>query len=234
MTDMLSIIKFLPVIRKSGPGSTGREGGDNLQTAAGRWQTPTAGDAKGKTYTYDNNDNDFDSYKLYRSYIQGVDTSQERVLIADITNQTLTDFTDTGLEPDSTYYYAVYVFDEIGLSVISNEVVGTTMENDPPTPVELAEPWAPDSSSLELSWSVNSDDDFLAYELFCWDQDPPNPPDLGTKRVIARLTDRTETFFTHENLVESFVYWYEVSVVDSFGATTPSNTVSGSPRPATP
>jgi len=181
-----------------------------------------------------NNDNDFDSYKLYRSYIPGVDTSSERVLIADITNQTLTDFTDTGLEPDSTYYYAAYVFDEIGLSVISNEVVGTTMENAPPTPVELAEPWAPDSSSLELSWSVNADDDFLAYELICWDQDPPAPPDVGTKRVITRLTDRTETFFTHENLVESFVYWYEVSVVDSFGATSPSNTVSGSPRPSAP
>jgi fibronectin type 3 domain-containing protein len=181
-----------------------------------------------------NNDSDFDSYRLYRSYIPGVDTSSERELIADITNQTLTDFTDTGLEPDSTYYYAVYVFDDIGLSAISNEVVGTTMENELPTPVELAEPWAPDSASLELSWSVNTDDDFLAYELFCWDQDPPNPPDLGTKRVIARLTDRTETFFTHESLVDSFVYWYEVAVVDSFGGTAVSNTVSGSPRPAAP
>ncbi len=177
-----------------------------------------------------NNDADFDSYKVYRSYIPGVDVSTDRELIAEITNQPATDFSDTGLWPDSTYYYAVYVIDQIGLATISNEESGTTVASEPPEPVTLFEPWAPDSTSLDLSWSVGQADNFAAYELIGWEQDPPNPPNSAGKRVITRITDRTETFYTHENLVNTLVYWYQVAVVDSFGESALSDSVWGQPR----
>jgi fibronectin type 3 domain-containing protein len=178
-----------------------------------------------------NNDSDFDRYKLYRSYVPGVGTSTRRRLLAEIVDAGQTDFTDSGLEPDSTYYYAVYALDAIGLSAISNEVAGTTLANEPPDPVQLYAPWAPDSVSLVLSWSRSEEDDFREYEVIGWEQDPPNPPNTSAKRVLARVATASETFYTHSSLVDSLVYWYEVAVVDSFGARALSNSVSGSPRP---
>ncbi|MFH1502382.1 MAG: hypothetical protein ABIG03_04980 [Candidatus Eisenbacteria bacterium] len=179
-----------------------------------------------------NTDPDFGSYKLYRSYVPGVGSSTARVLISEGLAASQTDFTDTDLEPDSTYYYAVYVVDDIGLTAISNEVPGTTLANTPPAPVTMYAPWAPDSTSLIVSWSQSDEGDFRQYELVGWEQDPPNPPDTAGKRVIARFDQPEDTFYTHSSLIESLVYWYEVTVVDSFGATATSGSVSGSPRPA--
>ena len=114
---------------------------------------------------------------------------------------------------------------------MSNEVAGTTLANEPPDAVVLYEPWAPDTTSIMLSWTQSDAEDFAAYELFSWEEVPPDPPAVGDKRLIARITTVDETFYTHESLIDSIIYWYEVAVVDSFGASVSSNTVSGSPRP---
>jgi fibronectin type 3 domain-containing protein len=177
------------------------------------------------------NTTDFASYKLYRSYVPGVGTSLSRVLLSQISDPGETEYTDGGLRPDSTYYYAVYVVDGIGLATLSNEVAGTTMPNDPPSPVELYEPWPTDTTSLAISWSQSEERDFRCYELFGWEQDPPHPPNTSSKRLIARLTTPGETFYTHTGLIDSLVYWYEVAVVDSFGARALSGSVSGALRP---
>ncbi len=178
-----------------------------------------------------NNDSDFSAYKLYRSYVPGVAGSTDRELIGDFSNQSSTDYTDTGLDPGTTYYYAVYVVDRAGLTSISNEVSATTVANVPPSAVVLYSPWSPNPTTLELSWSVSNAPDFVYYELIGWEQDPPAPPATSQKRVITRIEVRNETFYTHESLSSSMVYWYEVAVVDSFGAETRSNVVSASPGP---
>ncbi len=178
-----------------------------------------------------NNDSDFASYKVYRSYVPGVETSGEIELLAEITSAPQTDYTDTGLEPDSTYYYAVYVLDDIGHSVVSNEVAGTTMANEPPAPVELYQPWAADTTTIEVSWSQSDEDDFMQYELIGWEQIPPNPPDSAGKRLLVRIDVPTDTFYTHESLVGGTLYWYQVAVVDSFGASALSDSMAGTPRP---
>ena len=181
-----------------------------------------------------NNDPDFSEYKLYRSYVPGVETSTQRKLLFTSTGPSNTDFTDAGLEPDSTYYYAVYVVDGFGLSTISNEVAGTTLANEPPTPVELFAPWPADTASIELSWTQSEDDDFMAYEVMGWEEIPPDPPDPGTKRLIARITLRDDTFYTHEGLLSDVTYWYQIAVVDSYGARSYSDSASASPRPPAP
>lgn len=181
-----------------------------------------------------NTDSDFDAYQLYRSYVPGVETSSQRELVTEIQSQSQTNYTDSGLDPDSTYYYAVYVTDDIGLSEISNEVMATTLANTPPDPVQLYAPWAPDSTSLIISWSESDAEDFRQYELLGWDQDPPNPPNSGGKRVLARFESRGETFYTHASLLDSMVYWYQVAVMDSFGAVALSDSASGSPRSVGP
>ena len=178
-----------------------------------------------------NADSDFADYRLFRSDVPGVATSEQREQIAELGGQSQTTFNDSDLEPATTYYYAVYVVDDIGLEALSNEVSGTTLANDPPTAVELYTPWAPDTTSLMLSWSQSDDDDFDEYELIGWEEDPPNPPDTDAKRVIARFGTRGETFYTHTSLIDTLVYWYEIAVIDSFGARALSNAVSGSTRP---
>ncbi|MCD4690367.1 fibronectin type III domain-containing protein, partial [bacterium] len=177
------------------------------------------------------NDYDFERYRLFRSDTPGVDTSPDRELVADISSQSETTYSDGNLEPETTYYYAVYVVDEIGLIAMSNEVIGATLANDLPDAVELYEPWAADSTSIMLSWAQSEAEDFASYELIAWEQDPPNPPMEDEKRLIARITSIGETFYTHESLIDTLVYWYEVSVVDSLRASSVSNTVSGTPRP---
>ncbi len=177
-------------------------------------------------------DADFDAYELYRSYVPGVDTSSDRELIANIQSVSQTNYTDSALDPDSTYYYAVYVVDDVGLREISNEVSGTTLANTPPEPVELYAPWAPDSTSLMISWSESDAEDFRQYELVGWEQDPPNPPDSAGKHVLARFSSPGETFYTHSSLLDTLVYWYQVAVKDSFGAVALSDSVSGTPRTA--
>jgi len=174
---------------------------------------------------------DFDRYRVYRAETPGVDTAADRELIADISNQSETTYGDYGLEAATTYFYVVYVVDDIGLTAISNEVSTSTLANEPPDAVELYEPWSPDTTSIMLSWTQSDADDFAAYELFSWEQDPPNEPAIENKRLVARITGVDETFFTHESLLDTLVYWYEVAVVDSFGASTTSNAVSGTTRP---
>ncbi len=177
------------------------------------------------------NDYGFDRYRLYRSETPGVDTAPDRELAADISSQSQTTYIDYGLEEATTYYYAIYVVDDIGLMAMSNEVTGITLANEPPDAVELFAPWAPDTTSIMLSWTQSDAEDFAAYELFAWEEIPPDPPAVGDKRLVARITTIGETFYTHESLIDTIIYWYHVAVVDSFGASTVSNTVSGSPRP---
>jgi hypothetical protein len=180
-----------------------------------------------------NTDTDFDSYRLYRSDEPGVATSDDRVLVAALSDPAQTDYLDWGLEENSTYYYAVYAIDTLAQSTVSNEVSGTTLANDPPDPVELYTPWAPDTTSLEISWAASEEEDFMYYELFGWEQDPPNPPNSADKRLVTRTMTPDETFYLHESLLDTLVYWYHVVVVDSFGERAVSDDVWGSPRPPT-
>ncbi len=176
-------------------------------------------------------DYDFDRYRLFRSETPGVPSAPDRELVAEITNQGETTYGDYGLEPETTYYYMIDVVDEIGLTASSNEVSAATLANEVPEPVVLYEPWAPDTTSVMLSWTQSDAEDFAAYELFVWEEIPPDPPATDEKRLIARLNTIGETFYTHESLLQGVVYWYEVAVVDSLGARALSNTVTGQPRP---
>ena len=72
-----------------------------------------------------NTDPDFASYKLLRSTSPNVTTNN--TLIATITNQNQTSFTDANLTPNTTFFYKLFVFDKAGLSTGSNEVSSATI-----------------------------------------------------------------------------------------------------------
>lgn len=73
---------------------------------------------------------DFAAYRLYRAEQEAVD--QGASLVHTATDVGLTDFLDTGLIPNTTYYYRVYVEDEWGIATGSNVVSATTTNTEAP------------------------------------------------------------------------------------------------------
>ena len=73
---------------------------------------------------------DFAYYRLYRAESEDVD--QAATLVYTTAEQHVLDRTDTGLTPNTTYYYRVYVEDEWGISTGSNVVSGTTLNTEAP------------------------------------------------------------------------------------------------------
>ncbi len=71
-----------------------------------------------------NHDIDFDSYRIFRSNTEKIDTQVAPIII--INGQATTAYDDTDLEADTVYYYQIFVFDKDGLSSGSNIVNGKT------------------------------------------------------------------------------------------------------------
>lgn len=67
-------------------------------------------------------DDDFDSYEIYRSTSQGT----LGTLVNTSTSQYWELYIDTGLSSDTTYYYTIRTYDEFGLYTDSNQVSVTT------------------------------------------------------------------------------------------------------------
>jgi len=171
-----------------------------------------------------NNDEDFASYRLFRSKSPGVDNSSQFVTI--IVDRTVIYFTDTGLEENTTYYYRLYVYDTGGRATGSNEVNGTTLPNQPPTPVTLSLPSVIDSTTLRLSWSQNEDEDFASYRIF---RSQSSPVDT-TAGPVAIINSQTTTQYDDRGLVPGTQYFYRVFVFDKGGLSAGSNEVSGRPQ----
>ena len=74
-----------------------------------------------------NLDPNFASYEIYRDTSPGVNLNSS--LAATITDQEITNYTDTGLYPDTIYYYKVYVFNDFDLFTGSKEKSGTTLQS---------------------------------------------------------------------------------------------------------
>ncbi len=73
---------------------------------------------------------DFHAYRLYRD--EQLEVDEGATLVHSIGDVGLTDFLDTGLIPNTTYYYRVYVEDEWGFATGSNVVTATTLNTEAP------------------------------------------------------------------------------------------------------
>jgi formylglycine-generating enzyme required for sulfatase activity len=73
---------------------------------------------------------DFAYYRLYRAETEQVD--QTATLVHSTSERVLTDFIDSGLTPDTTYAYRVYVEDSWGITTGSNTVSATTENTEAP------------------------------------------------------------------------------------------------------
>ena len=168
-------------------------------------------------------DQDFASYKLYRSLTANVTTSS--MLVTSIESKSTISFVDPGLQENVTYFYRLYVFDSSGLSTASNEVSGTTAANLPPTAVTLfdPEPISGSTTSLRISWTQNNDPDFASYKLYR----ALTAGVSSNSTFVANIESRATLSFVDAGLEDNTLYYYRLYVVDSGGLKAESNEVNG-------
>lgn len=166
----------------------------------------------------------FSAYRLFRADAPGVDTSLTRVEVREITDRNTTTFTDTGLDPNATYYYIVDVVDPNGSTTSSNEEAGSPGLAPPPDPVSLNTPSTVSETSVFLSFSRCLSPTFAQYRVLRGEQaaletDPQ-------RRLLTTLTAAgTTTYEDRTELEQGMTYYYRVDVVDGYGTASPSNVV---------
>ena len=126
-------------------------------------------------------------------------------------------FTDTGLEPATTYYYSVSAADPSGnVSPRAQAVSATTPGIAAPAAVSADG----EVSRITLSWGASDEHDLLGYNVY-----RSSRPDEGYERLAgAEGTPFTtgQTTYVDSNLVSGQVLYYRVSVVTASGESDPS------------
>ena len=174
----------------------------------------------GQSWTQ-NNDSDFAFYKIMRSKTPVVDLNSD--FVTEIRTANTTTYLDTGLDPNTLYYYKIYVFDNNGLSNSSGILSGQTAVNARPADVILSEPTG-DASGISLSWSSSLEDDFATYRLF---RSTTATIDTTTTPVTV-LSSRNVLSYKDRNAVAGTLYYYQIYIYDLFGlASKGSNVVQG-------
>ena len=164
-------------------------------------------------------DTSFRSYRIYRSDDDAVDTTDH--LAGEVTSSSTAELKDADVIEGRTYYYRVFVRNQIGLETGS----GTTSVNvpnvRPPAAVTLNSPDGISDSRLTLKWTKTTSEDFTAYRIYrnqtgaVTEQDP----------MVGEISNVEQLYFDDMNLVENTLYYYRVVVVDQAGLITRSNEV---------
>lgn len=126
---------------------------------------------------------------------------------------------NTNIVPDGFYLTCSYLTDNTGNVGMNRTTV--YINNKPPTPVLLQTPMPENITdhSVTLSWTENTDEDFMAYNVFVSE----SPCNLGT--WITNITDWTHTSHTVDGLSSNTTYYFTVQVADVSNSSIASNQV---------
>jgi len=163
--------------------------------------------------------NDFDSYKIYRSLTPNVTLSSQ--LLKSIFDRSITQFDDTELKEQTTYYYKVFVFNPRGENQPSNEAKLTTSANVPPAQIMLSQPSSGTGSEVRLNWSLSHESDFAMYRLLRSEQ----ANIAANVAPIWMSSNPAVNNFTDSETRSSKTYYYKIVVYDKGGLFTESNEV---------
>jgi hypothetical protein len=95
------------------------------EPTAVKLNSPTEITASSVTLSWsENTDSNFAQYIIYQSQFSGVSSSD--TLVGTVEEQATTNFTVSGLSAETSYYFRVYVINDVGQAKGSNEVLATT------------------------------------------------------------------------------------------------------------
>lgn len=162
---------------------------------------------------------DFNQYRLYRANNANVSESSELITI--ISSSGVKSYTDEDLEPSTTYYYKLYVYDNSGLSAGSNVVSKSTTANVLPKAVSVAVS-VQDTTSFRLTWTRNDDTDFESYRIY---RSTSSGVTNSAEYLIDIENSQSTTIFNDNAVEPGQTYYYKVFVYDRFGGFAGSNEV---------
>ncbi|MFC1899862.1 fibronectin type III domain-containing protein, partial [Chloroflexota bacterium] len=184
----------------------------DLPPAAPTTLVATSGDEEITLDWDDNTDWDLDGYNVYRS----TDTGGSPTPYTKISGSLLatSDYTDTNLTYDVTYYYVVTAVD-----LTSNESDNSNEDNAiannvaPEAPTGLAA--TPGDKEVDLDWGDNSEGDFDGYNVYR-STDSGGSPTPYTKLNGSLLT--SSDYNDTAGLTNGTTYYYVVTAVDTYAA----------------
>ncbi|UZR92992.1 fibronectin type III domain-containing protein [Chondrinema litorale] len=137
-----------------------------------------------------------------------------------------TTYSDTDLEPATTYYYRIKAVNETGDSEYSSTVSATTDASTLGEPTDLV---ATDStaSTISISWTAGADE----IEEYVVESSATGA--TNEFEVLATIAS-TETSYTHEGLTADTTVYYRVKGINSVTKSVYSNIISVSTLPVTP
>ncbi|MCP4633518.1 MAG: hypothetical protein GY855_11375 [candidate division Zixibacteria bacterium] len=168
-----------------------------------------------------NNDDDFSSYRLFRSLNRFTGDSTLIEISSDRYHVT---HDDGGLDAYTQYFYRVIVYDDGGLFSVSNMDSALTDSVNPPTPVTLAPVRIEDSSgvSLRFTWEENIDEGFDFYRIY-----GDVSPAIDTSRILFEIINNQQTTTTiMDNFEYNTTYYFQIFVFNRMGRFVGSNEVS--------
>ncbi len=167
-----------------------------------------------------NVDDDFAGYRILRTTSLPMDSSIAP--LAFITSDKVTTYADNTASPNTTYYYRVIVFDQVGKSSGSNIATFATAADTPPQKVSLSVPSLIDTREFHLTWSKNNEADFASYRLY------RSKIPGADETLIAILNNPDDTEHDDPGLEDHTTYYYRLFVYDQAGLVSPpSNEVMG-------
>ncbi len=181
----------------------------------------TPGDKQASLDWNDNTEDDLDGYNIYRSTTSGSGYTQINGSLLETS-----DYIDTGLSGNTTYYYVVTAVDLIaGESVYSAEESVSPTDAAPAAPTGLVA--TPHDAEVELDWDDNTEDDLDGYNVY-----RSTTSGSGYTQINGSLVSTSN--YTDNTVTNDVTYYYVVTAVD-LGANEGSYSAEESATPdATP
>jgi fibronectin type 3 domain-containing protein len=166
-----------------------------------------------------NVDPDFFCYQILAAKSPNIpDTA---VLVSMITEPTQTNFSVTHLEAATTYYFKIWVVDQMGARAGSNELSAQVDSFKAPDPVFLSHPIEISPHSVTLQWTPANSASFLNYRIIRFDAEPFS----GTGNIRTHILGVENTSWTDSGLEARHVYQYQVLVFNKTGQFSTSNPI---------
>ena len=166
-------------------------------------------------------DEHFAYYAIYRDTESGVD-EDPALLVQNLYSFGQTAYPDGGLIEGKTYYYKVYVVNDLDESAGSDELAAQTHDAYP-APVTLDELSSLGNDRVTLTWSANGNTDFREYRIYR----STAPGVTVQSTLVATITEREVTYYDNMGLdMGSFTYYYRVYVYDKGDKYSRSNEVT--------